>query len=233
MAGSPLLPWSPLLPGPPLLPGSPSGPEGGPKILKRKSSWHRRRRSKILAASLKHWKGRGGGGALPAAHGRSNTSLAGPRPPPCRGPNDPPSGTLRHGSARARPQQRIPQTLVRGLSAPERAAEGRRGPGRRWGRAIPRRYAHGPAPPRCPRTGMHEDNGKAPPPPLCDIPSGCCFFTGPWTVTRSPLRMLRRVAAFCRPLRPVLQKCVYLQWPGKIFPTGNFVLSHDGPFGLW
>ena len=39
---------------------------------------------------------------------------------------------------------------------------------------------------------------------LCDIPSGCCFFTGPWTVTRSSLRMLRRVAAFCRPLRPVL-----------------------------
>ena len=23
------------------------------------------------------------------------------------------------------------------------------------------------------------------PPPPCDIPSGCCFFTGPWTVTRS------------------------------------------------
>ena len=43
-----------------------------------------------------------------------------------------------------------------------------------------------------------------PPPPPCDIPSGCCFFTGPWTVTRSSLRMLRRVAAFCRPLRPVL-----------------------------
>ena len=42
------------------------------------------------------------------------------------------------------------------------------------------------------------------PPPLCDIPSGCCFFTGPWTVTRSSLRMLRRVAAFCRPLRPGL-----------------------------
>ena len=40
--------------------------------------------------------------------------------------------------------------------------------------------------------------------PPCDIPSGCCFFTGPWTVTRSSLRMLRRVAAFCRPLRPVL-----------------------------
>ena len=43
-----------------------------------------------------------------------------------------------------------------------------------------------------------------PPLPLCDIPSGCCFFTGPWTVTRFSLRMLRRVAAFCRPLRPVL-----------------------------
>ena len=40
--------------------------------------------------------------------------------------------------------------------------------------------------------------------PLCDIPSGCGSFTGPWTVTRSSLRMLRRVAAFCRPLRPVL-----------------------------
>ena len=42
------------------------------------------------------------------------------------------------------------------------------------------------------------------PDPPCDIPSGCCSFTGPWTVTRSSLRMLRRVAAFCRPLRPVL-----------------------------
>ena len=31
---------------------------------------------------------------------------------------------------------------------------------------------------------------------LCDIPSGCCSFTGPWTVTRSSLRVLRRVAAF-------------------------------------
>ena len=39
------------------------------------------------------------------------------------------------------------------------------------------------------------------PAPPCDIPSGGCFFTGPWTVPRSSLRMLRRVAAFCRPLR--------------------------------
>ena len=41
--------------------------------------------------------------------------------------------------------------------------------------------------------------------PLCDIPSGCCLFTGPWTVTRTSLRMLRRVAAFCRPLQPVME----------------------------
>ena len=40
--------------------------------------------------------------------------------------------------------------------------------------------------------------------PLYDIPSGCSFFTGPWTVTCSSLRTLRRVAAFCRSLRPVL-----------------------------
>ena len=45
------------LAGAPLLPGSPYGP----RILKLKFSWHRRRRSKILAVSLKHWKGRRGG----------------------------------------------------------------------------------------------------------------------------------------------------------------------------
>ena len=39
---------------------------------------------------------------------------------------------------------------------------------------------------------------------LCDIPSGSCFFTGPWTVTHSSLRMLRRVAAFYLPLQLVL-----------------------------
>ena len=48
-------------------------------------------------------------------------------------------------------------------------------------------------------------------PPPCDIPSGCCFFTGPWIVTRSSLRMLRRVAAFCQPLRPVLLLVSFLQ----------------------
>ena len=60
--------------GPPLLPGSPMVPaEGGPNILKRKSSWHRRHRSENSAVSLKHWKGRRR--APPAVCGRSNTSL--------------------------------------------------------------------------------------------------------------------------------------------------------------
>ena len=49
--------------------------------------------------------------------------------------------------------------------------------------------------------GPHTTNIPIPS-PLCNIPSGCCFFTGPWTT--SSLRMWRRVAAFCRPLRPVL-----------------------------
>ena len=31
---------------------------------------------------------------------------------------------------------------------------------------------------------------------LCDIPQGCFFFTGPWTVTRSSLCVLRRAAVF-------------------------------------
>ena len=53
-------------------------------------------------------------------------------------------------------------------------------------------------------------------PPLCDIPSGCCSFTGPWTVTRSSLRMLRRVAAFCRPLRPVL---LLVSFPRSLSPV--------------
>ena len=48
--------------------------EGRPKLLKLKSSWHRRRQSKILAVNLKYWKakywgggfeGGGGGGTRP------------------------------------------------------------------------------------------------------------------------------------------------------------------------
>ena len=47
--------------------------------------------------------------------------------------------------------------------------------------------------------------------PLCDIPSGCCFFTGPWTVTRSSLCMLCRIAAFCWLLQPVLLLVLFLR----------------------
>ena len=56
------------------------------------------------------------------------------------------------------------------------------------------------------RWGRGDLGNSSQPPfaPLCDIPSGCCSFAGPWTVTHSSLRMLRRVAAFYRPLRPVL-----------------------------
>ena len=41
--------------------------------------------------------------------------------------------------------------------------------------------------------------------PLRDIPSGCCFFTGPYTATRSSLRMLRQ------PLQPVLLLVLFLR----------------------
>ena len=72
--------------------------KGGLKDLKRKSSWHQRRRSKILAVSLTHWKGGGGAGVSPpppAVHGRSNTSLPGafskfcPPPTPSPAPTRP------------------------------------------------------------------------------------------------------------------------------------------------
>ena len=68
-------------------------------------------------------------------------------------------------------------------------------------------------------------------PPLCDIPSGCCSFTGPWTVTRSSLRMLRRVATFCRPLRPVL---LLVSFPRSRSPVvgvlGLCWMRHGVPF---
>ena len=41
----------------------------------------------------------------------------------------------------------------------------------------------------------------------CDV-SSCRFFTGPWTVTRSPLRVLRQANAL--PLRPV---CLVVSLP--------------------
>ena len=53
----------------------------------------------------------------------------------------------------------------------------------------------------------------------------------PWTVTRSSLRMLRRVAAFCRPLRPVF---LWVSFPRSRSPVvgvpGLCRLSHGVPF---
>ena len=46
--------------------------------------------------------------------------------------------------------------------------------------------------------------GRHPPPPRVTFRRVVAPLRGPWTVTRSSLRMLRRVAAFCRPLRRVL-----------------------------
>ena len=46
-------------------------------------------------------------------------------------------------------------------------------------------------------------------PPLCDIPSCCCFFTEPWTV-------MRRVAAFCLPLRPVFPLVLFSRWRSAV-----------------
>ena len=63
-------------------------------------------------------------------------------------------------------------------------------------------------------SGRTEGGGRAHPPGhgavatvTYTIPPGGCFFTGPWTVTCSFLRMLRWLAAFCRPLRPCSLWC--------------------------
>ena len=72
-----------------------------------------------------------------------------------------------------------------------------------------------------------------PPPPLCDIPSRCCFIMGPWTVTRSSLRMLRRVAAFCWTLRPVLLLVSFLRsWSPVVGVLGLCWMWHGVPFAL-
>ena len=81
------------------------------------------------------------------------------------------------------------------------------------------------------RSGSDDPLSCASPPPvkvmpLCDSPSGCCSFTEPWTVTRPSLRMLRRVAAFCRPLRPVL---LLVSFPRSRGP-GQCWLWRDVPF---
>ena len=75
---------------------------------------------------------------------------------------------------------------------------------------------------------MHWKGGRH---PLCDIPSGCCSFTGPWTVPCASLRMLRRVAAFCRPLRPVLPLVSFVRLRSPVFGVpGLCWMWRDVPF---
>ena len=92
-----------------------SPPKAGRKFLKLQSSWHRKRRSKILAVSLKHYKRRreGGRGSMgrevrgvrggtpppPTVYGRSNTSL--PPPPHPRGAQQPYHSPCAFGSCPA------------------------------------------------------------------------------------------------------------------------------------
>ena len=89
------------------------------------------------------------------------------------------------------------------------------GPGEtRRGRGVPRRCS-----------GDIRGTGKRRflKPPDRTPPPRVTFRRGPWTVTRSSLRMLRRVAAFCRPLRPVL---LLVSFPRSGSPV-------VGVLGLW
>ena len=97
--------------------------------------------------------------------------------------------------------------------------------------APPRPVTGGPAATRGARRGpVTPSPGQLRSPPR-DIPSGCCSFTGPWTVTRSPLRMLRRVAAFCRPLRPVLLLVSFPRsWSPVVGVLGLCWMWHGVPF---
>ena len=80
------------------------------------------------------------------------------------------------------------------------------------------------------RQSLFQGGSLPAPSPLCDIPSGCCSFTGPWTVTRSSLRMLRRVAAFCRPLRAVLLLVSFPRSRPVVGVPGLCWMWHGVPF---
>ena len=169
--------------------------------------------------------GRRARGATGAGGGVTNVRLClrvmghgGGRVGAIRGRGEGGRGRTGDGGARTRALGR--SDSGRGMEVLNARRQGRRVTSQRRGRqrsspAAPDREVHAELRPPIP--SQSPDNppltlaqSLAPPPcpspwhPPCDIPSGCCSFTGPWTVTRSTLRMLRRVAAFCRPLRPVL-----------------------------
>ena len=109
-------------------------------------------------------------------------------------------GAIARGHKRQPAQERgkeMAHQWPRRPGVPNSGARRCRGAGHRRVQSSDRAAARSKPPPCPPKPWPHAN-------PLCDIPSGCCSFTGPWTVTRSSLRMLRRVATFCRPLRPVL-----------------------------
>ena len=98
-------------------------------------------------------------------------------------------------------------------SDPTQHAKGRTGdrPGPRKGATTRRNVTQGDA----------LKGGGYPP---CGIPSGCWFFTGPWTVTRSSLRMLHRVTAVSRPLQPVFFVVSFSRCRGPVVGCTGVVL---------
>ena len=88
--------------------------------------------------------------------------------------------------------------------------------------------------PTCDGGGGAERRRRGHPPPCVTFRPVVVSLRGPWTVTRSSLRMLRRVAAFCRPLRPVL--LLVPPPPKKSGGTPentHYVVSDRCPVGLW
>ena len=151
---------------------------------------------------------RGGRGGC-AARGSGS---AGEGPAPCNTPSRPatPPPTPRHTSACPSSTLTVPVAMRTGTDRLSRAGVREVGKHPASCPARPALNLTHPPSPAPSGAGFLEAPKKVfglrhyPPPPPCDSPSGRCFFTGPRTVTRSSLRMLRRVAAFCRPRRPVL-----------------------------
>ena len=140
---------------------------------------------------------------------------------PCASPQTPPKNPKTQ-SARASVARAPPSPVAR--PRPHTACGPQDGAVPRGGRGGVRDRGHAPDPPKEGVRPSHVRWGRVLPP--CDSPSGCCSFTGPWTVTPSALRMLRRVAAFCRPLRPVL---LPVSFPRSRSP----VVGVPGLCGMW